>query len=252
MTLDDFTQFLGRILAYGIPSIALFWLLFQKSVERWIDAHFSKRQKEFEHEQVKELQRLKVKLDTVVQGALKLQEREFKIIPEAWEKVSEAFGLALWLSAPFEETISVGQLSEAELAEFLEKSDLYETQKAKIREADRRNRDELYREIEIRKRHGRGRQAIADADSFTRMNGLFMPEPMKKQFAQLVQLIWECVVSHQVGTEAKDYKITNDGWKKLKEQGEPLHDAIEVAIRLRLLEQAKLVDGSSEMPQPQY
>lgn len=242
MTLDDVTQFIGRFFAYGLPSIGLFWLFSQKTAERWIDAHFAKRQKEFEHEQAKELQRLKVRLDTVVQGALKLQEREFKIIPEAWEKISEALGLALWLSAPFQQTIDLEYMSEAEIAEFLEKSELLETQKSRLREADRRERNEIYREIEARIRHARCRNALSDADRFIKANGLFMPEGLKAQFSMLVELIWECLVSYQVGSQAKDYKMINEGWKSLKEKGEPLHAEIETVIRSRLSEQAMLSD----------
>ena len=163
MTSDQVVEFLGRFFVYGVPAVGIFWLIFQKAVDRWVDAHFAKKQKQFEHDQAKELQRLKVKIDTVIQGALRLQEREFKLLPEAWEKISEAFGLAMWLSAPFQQYPSIQSLNASELDEYLEKSDFFETQKKKIKEADWRQRDKLLQDIEIRRRRIQANNAIADA-----------------------------------------------------------------------------------------
>jgi hypothetical protein len=244
-TLDDVTQFLGRLVVYGGVSVGVFWLVVQKAAERWIDAHFAKRQKEFEHEQAKELQRIKARLDTVIQASLRLQEREFKLIPEAWEKVSEAFGLANWLCSPMQSYTSLERMSDAQLEEFLSKQELlWETQKQQIRDTDLRDRDKVWQDIDNRMRYSRAHAALANADKFLKANSIFLPDDLREQFANQVNVIWDALVSFDVGSHHgfKDYKMIREGWDKLKKDGDPLHKQIEDAVRKRLVEQAQLAE----------
>lgn len=240
MTGDQVVEFLGRVFVYGVPSVGIVWLIFQKAVDRWVDAHFSKRQKLFEHDQAKELQRLKVKIDTVIQGTLRLQEREFKLLPEAWEKISEAFGLVIWLTSPFQQFPSIEYLTVLELDEYLENTDCFETQKQKIRDANWRDRNKILQVIEVRKRSVQANKAVSDADRFIKNNGVFLPLEILERMIDLKDKTWNCLVAHQVGSEAKEFKMINEGWKKLKDEGEPLHKSIELAIRNRFSEQALL------------
>ena len=249
MTIDEFTQCLGRFFFYGGVSVGLFWLVAQKSAERWIDAHFAKRQKVFEHEQAKELQRIKAKLDTVIQGSLKLQEREFKIIPEAWEKVGDAYGLARWLCSPMQSYSSLQHMSESHLEEFLSKQELlWETQKEQIRKTAAANRDKVWQEIDTRMRYSKAYSALAAADKFVKANSIFLPDDLREQFNKLVQVVWEALISFDIGSDqhSKDYKMIREAWEQLNNDGEPLHAEIEKAVRKRLVEQTQLADEQVE------
>jgi hypothetical protein len=245
MTFDEFTQYLGRFFVYGGISVGFFWLVAQKAAERWIDAHFAKRQKEFEHEQAKELQRIKARLDTVIQGSLKLQEREFKIIPEAWEKTGDAYGLACWLCSPMQSYTSLQDMSAPHLEEFLSKQDLlWETQKEQIRGTPVGDRDKVWQEIDTHMRYSRTHSALAAADKFLKANSIFLPNDLRELLNKLVQVIWEALISFETGSHPppKDYKMIREAWDKLKKDGEPLHAEIERAVRKRLLEQTQLAD----------
>jgi hypothetical protein len=245
MTFDDFTQYLGRFFVYGGISVGLFWLVAQKAAERWIDAHFAKRQKDFEHEQAKELQRIKAKLDTVIQGSLKLQEREFKIIPEAWEKISEAYGMACWLCSPMQSFASLQHMSKAQLEEFLSKQNLlWETQRQEIRDAPAANRDKLWQEIDTRMRHSKVQSSLATADNYLKANSIFMPDDLREQFNAQTRIIWDAIITFEVGNHpyAGDRKLISEAWEKLKNEGQPLHEQIEKAVRRRLLVQTQIAD----------
>lgn len=245
MTFDEFTQYLGRFFIYGGVSVGFFWLVAQKTAERWVDAHFAKRQKEFEHEQAKELQRIKAKLDTVIQGSLKLQEREFKIIPEAWEKIGDAYGLACWLCSPFQSYASLQHMSGSHLEEFLSKQELlWGTQKEQIQNTPAGDRDKVWQEIDTRMRYSKVYSSLAAADKFLKANSIFLPDDLREQLNKLVQVIWEALISFDVGSDpsSKDYKMIREAWDKLKKDGEPLHAEIEKAVRKRLLEQTQLAD----------
>lgn len=208
-------------------------------------AHFAKRQKAFEHEQAKELQRIKARLDTVIQGSLKLQEREFKVIPEAWEKIGNAYGLSCWLCSPMQSYTSLQYMSEGHLEEFLSKQEmLWETQREQIRNASASNRDKVWQELDTRMRYAKTHDALADADRFLKANSIFLPDELRDDFNKLVHVIWEALISFDVGNHpsSKDYKMIGEAWDKLKKEGEPLHTDIEKSVRKRLLDQTQLAD----------
>lgn len=245
MTLDDLTQHIGNVLLYGGTSVGLVWLFAQKTAERWVDSHFAKRQKEFEHEQAKELQRIKAKLDTVIQGSLKLQEREFKIIPEAWEKIGELYGLARWLCSPMQQYAHLEYLNTEELEEFLGKQDaLSNSHRRRIREASPDLRDKLWQDLDTRVRRNRVQNALVEADSHLKANSVFIPDSLRERFEKEVQIIHHALASFDTGTMhgAKQYKYIADAWEKLQNEAEPLHKEIEKAVRRRLLEQSQLND----------
>ncbi|HAL40756.1 MAG TPA: hypothetical protein DCP03_22740 [Polaromonas sp.] len=250
ITWDDFTKLVGNLLIYGTPTVVVLGALSKKAAEKWVETYFTKRQKEFEHEQAKELQRLKVKIDTVIQGALKLQEREFRVIPESWEKVSEAYGLAMWLCSPMQEYSSLHYLSREELNEFVERSTLLETQKAKLRAADSSERDKLWQEMDTWQRRNKVRSALSEADRFVKVNGVFLPDSLRDQFNRFVETIWHALISYDNGSQSspKDWKMIRESWQKLKDEGEPLHKAIEEAVRRRLVEQSEIAEEKLTEP----
>ncbi|AUT62862.1 hypothetical protein [Paraburkholderia terrae] len=248
VTSDALFKLIGQVFLYGGVSVGIGWLILQKSAERWVDAHFAKRQKQFEHEQAKELQRIKAKLDTVIQGSLKLQEREFKIIPEAWEKVSEAYSIASWLCSPLQSYTSLQRMSDAELEEFMSTRDhLSETQKQAIRDKRPEDRDKRWQEIDTDRRYFKARDALATADGFLKTNSIFLPDELREMFNEQTEVIWKALVAFEVGVQSEDYKMRNSAHETLRDEGKPLHERTEKAVRARLLEQTQLADDNTMM-----
>ena len=66
--------FLLQMLAYGGGSAAVAYLLFQWLGKTWIENKFAQRLDQLRHQQALELQRLRVEIDAMLSGALKLQE----------------------------------------------------------------------------------------------------------------------------------------------------------------------------------
>jgi hypothetical protein len=103
MTFEIVALFLAKILAYGGGAAAVSYLLFQWLGKKWIENKFSERLEQLRHQQALELQRLRVEIDAMLSGALKLQEKEFSVLPEAWEKLNDAHGLVSWLVSPVQQ-----------------------------------------------------------------------------------------------------------------------------------------------------
>lgn len=233
MTISDaILKLLGEALAYGGGGAVVAYLLFQYFGKNWIENKFAQRLEQHKHQQALELQRLHLEIDSMLSGALKLQEREFQLLPEAWQKLDEAHGLVRRLVSPGQEYPNVDRMTPAELEEFLSKSELTETQKQRVRTAN--NRLKAYEETIFWHRLHCVKIAISDLENFVARNGIFFPTSIKDKFTQISNLFWSAIISKQVGHEAEDYRMQSEGWKKIQEEAEPLYKAIEGEIQARL------------------
>src|SRR3989442_1732393 len=95
-TIDVILKFIGEVVLYGGGSAACAYLLFQFLGKSWIENKFAQRLEAYKHQQQLELQHLKVEIESMLSGALKMQEREFQVLPEAWKKLDDAFGTTNW------------------------------------------------------------------------------------------------------------------------------------------------------------
>ena len=231
---DQVLRFIGEVVLYGGGSAAVAYLLFQYLGKGWIDARFAERLEAFKHEQAKELQRMKIEVESVLSGALKLQEREFTILPEAWQKLDEAYSLTGWVVAPMQQYPRLSKMDDDELEEFLKSSELLESQKIKVRSARQPERDKLYQSQIFWHRIGRATSAVSNLQTYVASHGLFLPPTLKAQFSEMLPILFSALSFKEVGHEAEDWKLQSKGWEELQANGKPLHASIESAIETRL------------------
>jgi len=134
--------------------------------------------------------------------------------------------------SPAQEYPDLDRLSQPKLEEFLEASELTETQKQDVCSSQRKG--PAYHEIIFWHRVHKVRCVFGDLQKFVARNGIFFPSDLKTKFAKISDALWSAIISKELGHEVKDYKIQADGWKKIKEETEPLYKAIEADTQARL------------------
>jgi hypothetical protein len=233
----EFQNFLLEMLAYGGGSVVIAYLTFQWLGQKWIENKFAERLDQLRHQQALEIQRLRVEIDSMLSGTLKLQEKEFSILPEAWEKLDEAQGLVSWLVSPMQQYTDVERMNASQLHEFLESTDLTQTQKDEIKSSSDRN--ETYQNFEFWRRLSKVKKACGELQANIARNGIFLPEELEKKFSKISDTFWHALISKEVGYEAKDWKMQNEGWHKIQEEVRPLYEKIKQEIQARLKSHAK-------------
>lgn len=236
---DQVLRFFGEVALYGGGSAAVAFFLFRHLGKGWIEARFAERLEAFKHEQAKELQRLKVEVESLLSGALKIQDREFTVLPEAWHKLNDAYSLTGWVVSHLQEYPAIGSMFDDELEEFLAESELLGTQRARVRASEGRDRDKTYQDIIFWHRLGKAKKAVGELQNYTISHGLFLPPPLKQQFAEMRPILWEALADVEVGHDASDNKLRSQAWTEFQEKGKPLHQAIEKNIEQRLHSHAK-------------
>ena len=225
-------KFLGEVIAYGGGGAVIAYLLFQYLGKTWIENKFAQHLDRLRHQQALEIQKLRVEIESMLSGAIKLQEKEFQVLPEAWEKLDESHGLVAWLVSPLQKYAAVGKMTPPQLDEFLERCEFTESQKNDIRNSP--DKDAKYREITFWHRLHKTKKAFGDLQSFIARNGIFLHPELKEKFSTISKMLWSAVVSKEVGHEAQDWNIQTEGWKKIEKEAEPLYKSIEADIQARL------------------
>jgi hypothetical protein len=229
---DPILRFLGEVVAYGGGAAVIAYLVFQFLGKSWIENKFAQRLEQHKHQQALEIQRLRVEIDSMLNGVLRIQEKEFETLPEAWRKLDEAYGRVSALTSPGQQYPNLDGMTSARLEEFLESSELFNTQKDDIRQSQ--EKVNTYQEAIFWHRLHAVKQACADLHNYVARYGIFFPPDLKDKFTRVSEELWSALTYKAVGHEAKDYKLQSEGWKKIKADIDPLYKAIELDIHARL------------------
>lgn len=235
--MDELTKFFLQMIAYGGGSAAIAYLLFQWLGKTWIENKFAQRLDQLRHQQALEIQRLRVEIDAMLSGALKLQEKEFSVLPEAWAKLDEAHGLVSWLVAPFQQYADVNRMTSQQLEEFLGATDFTDSQKEEV--CISHDKGKTYQDILFWHRLQKVKNSFAELQTYVARNGIFLPPDIESKFKKIAEMLWSAVISKEVGHEAKDWKMQREGWDKIKEEAEPLYLDIKKHIQERLQSHAR-------------
>ncbi|MER0204105.1 MAG: hypothetical protein DU480_09675 [Nitrosomonas sp.] len=240
-TEEQILSLIGSIVAYGGGSAAIAYLLFQYLGRSWIESKFAEKLELLRHTQALELQRLRVEIDAMLSGAIKIQDKEFEVLPEAWIRLDEAYGRLASLVSPIQEYPDLDRLGSEKLEEFLDKSKLHESDKAELRQSSQKTK--IYQKTIFWYRCSDVRSAIIDFHNYVERNSIFMPPELKWQFEKASSELWSAMVSKEVGHDYQDWKMQDEGWDKIKKEIEPLRKNIQEAIYVRLQTHGKKISS---------
>lgn len=232
ITNDDFLKFVGAMLTFGGGGAAVAYFVFRFLGEAWIENKFKEKLAAHTHQQALEIQRLRVEIDSMLSGSIKLQDREFKILPEAWEKLDQVQGEVAWLVDPTQFYPALNRMNQDELREFYEASKLPSSQLHKINASS--NKLEAYIEIIFWHRLNKVRASLGELQHCVARNGIFLESELKQKFTKVIDLLSAALSSKQMGVEAKNWKLQDQGWEKVKQEITPLYKSIELDIQQRL------------------
>src|SRR5437867_8574244 len=81
-----------QIIAIGGGAAALAYGLFVWLGKRWLEQHFAKSLERLRHEQAKEIEHVRHEINSLFSRVSKIHEREFEVLPAAWQKLHESYG----------------------------------------------------------------------------------------------------------------------------------------------------------------
>ncbi|KAE8753855.1 hypothetical protein FSO04_42830 [Paraburkholderia madseniana] len=231
MTQAEAWEFFKQFVLTGGGAAAIAYGLFKWLGQKWIEDKFSQRLEHLRQTNAKELAELKVKWDTDLQGKLKYQEREFTVIPDAWEKLSDAFGLVSWLTSRSQQYADVEAMNDPELEQFLKDSELLETQKQQLRQRTGRDRAEFYQHTIFFHRYQRTETAVRQFSVYANRNFLFMPDTLFVKLGTLSDHLYSALTTVRIGHESHHGPMIGEAAEITAAKIRPLVDEVQSDIR---------------------
>jgi hypothetical protein len=85
---------LGSFAAAGLVLVGIAYGIFRTCGERWLENKFQERLAAYKHALQTELEQLKYQINTLMDRTVKLHQKEFEVLPEAWGRLTDAFNMA--------------------------------------------------------------------------------------------------------------------------------------------------------------
>lgn len=233
---DELHIFIVNLLTYSSGAAGIAFLMFRFWGEKWIENKFKKQLEEDRHTHAKELQDLKKKLDSELNRTLKIQEKEFEVLSEAWEKLKVAEnGMRVAVSLA-RLGIDIDKFSPSELDEFLSKRKFMEVHKLQLKEA--KDKSKFYDEIIVRYELSDALVAFHDFLSYIRKNSIFIRPQIEEKFLKIEEKMREVISLKQTdqimnGTQ-RDVNYALEAYKKVEEEIQPLISNLNKEIRVTL------------------
>ncbi|MGO4389451.1 hypothetical protein AB4Y85_18130 [Microvirga sp. 2YAF29] len=225
----------GSVIAVSGGAAAVAFLFFRFLGEKWLNAKFEERLATYRHVQQQELERLKLKINTLMDRTTKLHQREFEILPEVWAKLADAHATIVAFTSPLQSSHDVNRMSSPHLEEFLKDNDLMEWQKAELREA--KDKTKYYREAIYWHKLHNAKETLRIYHIYLKKNGIFIPEPLKSSFTKMDDLLWHTLLEHEHDKEHGVRPRQRNWHEKLDEEGDVTLKLIEDEVQSRLWSQ---------------
>ena len=135
---------LGKIIAYGGGSVAIAYAAFTFFGKKWIEDLFQRRLEQYKHEHSKEIEHLKYQINSLLNRVTKIHEKEFEVLPAAWNKLHDALEMISWFTSILQQYPDLDRFSPNELSAFVTDCNLLDFQKDELLESE--NKTEYYKE----------------------------------------------------------------------------------------------------------
>lgn len=201
---------------------------------------FSQRLNNLKHQQDLEVARLRIEIDSMLNGALRLQEKEFEILPKLWELLDKCFWQLSFVTNPFKSYADIDMMNDDQVEELLAKTQFPESQKKAVRQAKVKSKPYVsYLDFE---RACDALNTTTELGNYLSLNGIMMPLDLKAKLVHLtseLSTISHKVRSHVIFKRPGDVSDYFDNVEKLK----PQMDEVEALIRKRLASHARSFNG---------
>jgi hypothetical protein len=223
---------LGGFSAIAVLLVTTAYGLFRLFGVKWLDSKFEERLAAYKHAQQKELERLKFEINTIMDRTVKLHQREFDVLPEAWARVNDAFRAVHHIGMGMQSYPDVSGMSEPEIENLLERSEFEDWQKDKLREA--KDKTTYYIKTITPIRMWKADKARAEFSAYFAKHGIFIPEPIKSQFETIDKLLFDATLEQRLSVQHPDMPRSFDSALVLHTEGRTLLKSLEADVQARL------------------
>lgn len=189
---------IGRATAIATPIGLVSLWLGKTYIDKWLTKRFQGQLDALKHAQALEIAKLKLAFDAKLHRATKLHEREFEVLPKAWNMLGETGGAIQLLVANNQTHTDVSKLDPLSLREFLAPLPLSEAEKQAVIDAPTGERTNLYMERKLRHQMVEASTLAQNFHNFIAGNGVFIEPTLRRKLFKLSEVYDSVVNTHSM------------------------------------------------------
>lgn len=213
-------------------AVAAAVVIFRRFGNGWLESRFKERLEAYKHEQDKQLEEYKSRVNSLFQRISKIQEREFEVLSEAWGKLNKAIRATRSFASLFESYPDIDSMVPERRSEFLKSTELSLCEKERIEKATDKSKE--YYDIIFGYRSRDTRVQYWEFHDYIEANSIFMQSELKALFLQIDGILWHAIVARERSQAHDRFKLWSDAYNRITEEVLPLMGEIETLIQSRL------------------
>jgi hypothetical protein len=229
---NEIIKFFVEILIVGGGASGIAYGLFRLFSEKWLENKFAEKLEKLKHEQQRELERHRFKINSLFNRVTKIHEKEFEVLPKAWTKLQDALGIVSSFTSPLQYHPNVRNASPQELEEVLSKTKFSDYEKEKVR--DSRDKQSEFEAIQFRYRLQETKEAVNDFHNFLVYNRIFLSKGLFDKFGELDERMKNATKDRELAEFSKRPDKIGEGYQIFGEDILHLVNEIEKLIQERL------------------
>lgn len=230
----DILKFLGQVIAYSGGAVAIAYIVFIFLGKQVIENWFSKRMEAYRSAQAQELEEYKYKINALFNRVTKIHEKEFEVLPKAWEKLQDALGQVGHIASPLQSYPDFTFMSQTEFEEFLTHTKLKKHESEQLQSLDGVNRNKFYQERIFWHELYEAKSQVNNLRNFLLYNKIFLSKDLFDEFGKIDTMLFDMVLEIEGNHEEQVRKSVLPIWKKLNSDVQDIAKKIEALVQSRL------------------
>ena len=175
---------------------AFFMAIFNYSAKKWLESYLDSKLVKLRHEQMLEIQKLRVSIESALSGAVKLQNNEFDIFSEAWAKLQDALEELDRLTSLYKSAPDFSRPDDGEIDENLASLGFSDRERKRIRDAG--NKSEEFSRVMGRHDLRRAKIAFGVFHKYVQRKKIFFPNEIRGSFETISESFWKSIVEFEL------------------------------------------------------
>ena len=232
---NEVFEYIGKALVVGGGASVVAYQAFKHFAAKWLDARFQKNFQQLVHDQNKEIERLKNELTKSFDRATKLHQREFDVLPQIWDQVSEAYWATASLVSPLQTMSDLNRMQPKQLATFVAESELLDWQKDDVLASV--DKTKTFNEILYWHKLNRVMQSHRAANIALSRSGIFVEDPIKEKLEAILDLVHSALVEDEMNHQHPPSRFSerlHNSIDRIRSDGSAWMSEAEKMIKARL------------------
>ena len=243
--LNQVAELLGKIVLLGGGPVLVAYAAVRFFAKSWLKHELDVRLAAFQAKQAEQLEGVKARnaeqlegarhrLDKLFRQTSKLHEKEFAVLEDAWQKLNEAMGHAAQLVSSFQQSLALDRMEQDRFEAFVAESRLTKIDQAELLRKRKGERDAYYDERIFWYRLRDAKKASTELHRAVQGNSIFLEPGIRALFLKIDGLLWEALISREIGHEVKDHNMWIKAGEKVTKEIAPLKAEIEDMVQKRI------------------